>query len=164
MDPSPTLPSRRRWPLAAGLAAAALIAVGLAVWLQKRPGEGTAAAEPFNLDTAMNLIGAEVPTGVESFYFFVLEAKSPTETSELAEKMVQAAGEHEFLGITGADPSHNRAVLLAALAVPRQQDLRGLIIIYAGPPEQETELREVVLKNGAEFRFVPYAPGPGETI
>jgi len=165
MDPElPALPSRRRWPLAAALGAAALVAVGLARWYQERPGGGTADAEPFNLDTAMNLIGAEVPANVESFYFFVLEAKSPTETSELADKMVQAAGEHEFLGITGADAGHNRAVLLAALSVPRAKDLQGLVIIYAGPPEQETELREVVLRNGAELRFVPYAPGPGETI
>ena len=150
--------------MAAGLAAAAAIAIGAIAWYAQRPGAGPVIGEPFDLNTAMNLIGEQVPSEVESFYFFVLEPKSPTEAPELAAKMVEAAGQHEFLGITGADAGHNRAVLLAALAVPRDKPLQGLVIIYAGPPEQETELREVVLRNGAEFRFVPYTSGKAETI
>lgn len=163
MDPAPS-PATRRWPLALALAAVAVLALGTLRWYHERPRAGLVPAQSFDLDTAMNLIGAEVPSDVESFYFFVLEPRADPEAPELAAKMVQAAGEHDFIGITGADAGHNRAVLLAALALPRERDLRGLIIIYAGPPEQESELRDVVLKNGAEFRFVEYKPTTAETI
>jgi hypothetical protein len=112
----------------------------------------------------MNLAGAAVPEGTESFYFFVLEPDARGESEELADTLVRAAGEHEFLGIAGADAAHNRTVLLAALHRVRPRTLAGLIVIYVGPRDHEAELQSEVGASGAELRFVPYQPPAPETI
>lgn len=152
----------------AALAAAALVA-GCAAAPPAAEPEPEAALAPrvlvaYDLDLAMTLAGDQVPPYVEEFYFFVLDVDAAGETVELADTLVRAAREHDFLGIAGPDPEHNRDILLAALTVPRDHPLDGLIIIYVGPAEQEAELAEFVRDTGAELRFVPYVPPPADTI
>ena len=166
MDAS-ALPPRRRWILPVlGLAGAAT-AAGAAFFVyheRERAAQRAQAIAAFDLDAAMNLAGTEVPAGTESFYFFVLEPDASDESAELADKLVQAAGEHEFLGIAGADAAHNREVLLAALASVRGRNLAGLVLIYIGPQDQQAELQSQVAGSGAELRFVTYQPPAPETI
>lgn len=145
---------------------AALAALWLGLWRLELGRQALRAIEraTYDLDAAMELAGAQVPSYVESFYFFVLEPDSGDESAELAGKLAQAAGEGEFLGIAGPDAEHNRSVLLAALALLARQNLAGLVIIYVGPPAQEAELQERVGAAGAELRFAPYVPADIEAI
>lgn len=164
----------RRWPgmLAAALAITAATGA-LGAWLHLRMAAQQAAEfeTAFNVNQAMELAGAEVPPGIESFYFFILERAAPDESSELADKLELAADENDYVGIAGADSKHNREVLLAALQrvldASRGRVLTGLVIIYVGPADQEAELTTVVKAAGAELRFVPYSivvPAKQETI
>jgi len=157
-----------RFRLPAALAAAGALALAACSGAGRIPGPEAAAPAvllaAYDLGLAMDLAGSQVPDEVEAFYFFVLDTDASGETGELAQKLVQAADEHDFLGIAGADPEHNRAILLAALSVPRERDLDGLVIIYVGPADQEAELAEYVRAAGAELRFVRYAPAPADTI
>lgn len=153
-------PSARRWPRAPVAALAVTLATAaLGAWLHQRLAaqQPPAAEATFDAEHAMDLAGAAVPPEIESFYFFILTRGAPDESGELAQKLGQAADEHDFVGIIGADFGHNRRVLLAALEASRERSLAGLIIIYVGPGEQEAELSAVVRAAGAELRFVPYA-------
>jgi hypothetical protein len=150
---------RRRWPAAVAVAIAlAVLAAGTWRWNETRLQGRARAIAAYDVNMAMELAGAQVPATVESFYFFVLEADASGETEELAQKLVQAAGERDFVGITGADADHNRDVLRAALASAAAQDLRGLVIIYVGPADHEAELASLVRATGAQMRFVTYRP------
>lgn len=118
----------------------------------------TAAA--YDLDLAMKLAGEQVPPDIESYYFFAFvdPAESEHEIGELAEKLAQAAQEHDFLGISGPDSERNRRNLLAALRVNQGRDLSGAVIIYVGPLAQRVELGSAVQATGAQLRFVEYPP------
>lgn len=166
--PTTTSSSPRHGALAMALAITAAAAL-LGGWLQQRmlAQQAAAALALFDVNRAMDLAGSAVPPEVESFYFFVLDRNAPDESGELAQKLGQAADEHEFVGIAGADAQHNRRVLLAALRAPRARSLAGLIIVYVGPPEHAAELSAEVQAAGAEMRFVDYAdtvPTVQETI
>lgn len=157
---------RRPW-LAACLGAAVLAGCAAAPPAPPAVAVLPAPAAGYDLDLAMNLAGDQVPPYVDEFYFFVLDVDANGETAELADTLVRAASEHDFLGIAGADPEHNRDILLAALTVPRDRTLQGLIIIYVGPADQEADLADFVRDTGAELRFVPYvppAPAAADTI
>jgi hypothetical protein len=156
---------RRRWPPLLVVTLLIVVAgAGALRWFEQRTGQHAAATAAYDLDAAMDLAGFQVPAEVESFYFFVLDPGADGETGELAQKLVQAAGENDFVGIAGADPEHNREVLRAALALTGARDLKGLIIIYVGPPDHEAELVPLVRATGAQLRFVTYRPIDLETI
>jgi hypothetical protein len=161
-DPAP--PRRlRRWLLAGALLGAAA-AVGVTLhWVRGQAARRAAAIASYDLNAAMDLAGAVVPTHIESFYFFVLEP-DVDESGELANKLVQAAHEQDFLGIAGADAEHNRRVLRAALAIVQPGTLSGLVIIYVGPKNHEAELQPLIDAAGAQLRFVVYLPRELQTI
>jgi hypothetical protein len=167
MDPmAPATPSRhRRW---AGIVSAALLLAivsgAAAWWIHARQLARAGAVAAYDLDHAMELAGLQVPDDVESFYFFVLDPAADGESGELAQKLVQAAEERDFIGIAGADSDHNRDVLVAALAITGTRDLKGLVIIYVGPPDHEAALARVVNATGAQLKFVPYSIAEPETI
>ena len=114
--------------------------------------------EEYDLDTAFNLAGDQVPVIVDSYYFDALIDDGPPErdASELADKLRQAASEHDFIGITGYDPLRNRAALLRALKALNGVDLRGLVVIYLGPVEHRTEIIAALRLRGIEPRYVIY--------
>lgn len=120
------------------------------------------AHQAFDANAAMDLAGAQVPPEVESFYFFILNEDSnlAADTCELAEKLILAAAEHEFLGIIGPDPQRNRRTLLGALEANHGKNLAGVIVIYLGPAEDQNELKARVSDSGAELRFVEYPALP----
>lgn len=118
------------------------------------------AAQAYSMNTAIELAGAAVPEGVESFYFFPLDAAAPDPGPELLAMLQQAAAEHEYVGITGADAQYNLDTLLAVLAAPRDGSLAGLVIVYVGPADHEARLRASVTGAGAELHFVTYSPTP----
>jgi len=126
----------------------------------------TPAGEPintaFNLDIAMRLAGTQVPAEVESFYFFPMvdEVPEAAEVHELGVKLMQAAQEHDYLGVAGPDPDRNRRTLLAALAAHQADDLKTLVLIYLGPDSHRTDISAAAQKAGFEARFVTY-PEPG---
>jgi hypothetical protein len=154
----------RRHALPAAGIAVAVAAVAIAGVYQHRRALHAAALAAYDVDTAMSLAGRQVPSVTDSFYFFVLEHASDAEITELAEKLAQAATEHDYIGVTGADADYNRSALLSALAANRARRLDGLVIIYLGPPEHEPVLAPVVQASGAEFRFVQYVPEPDGSI
>lgn len=122
--------------------------------------QAAAATAGFDFNLAIELAGAAVPEDLESFYFFPLDRSSPDPGPELQAVLIRAAAEHEYLGITGADAQYNLEVLLAALAAPRADTLAGLVIVYVGPAEHESQLRPSVNAAGAELQFVIYSPAP----
>ena len=130
------------------------------------PAEATA-GEPinstFNLDIAMRLAGTQVPAETESFYFFPMvdEVPEAVDVHELGGKLMQAAREHDYLGIAGPDPERNRRTLLAALAAHQTDDLKTLVLIYLGPDSHRDEISAAARKAGFEARFVTY-PEPGD--
>ncbi|WP_293393152.1 hypothetical protein [Nevskia sp.] len=121
-----------------------------------------AAGEPinttFNLDIAMRLAGTQVPEKTESFYFFPMvdEVPEAVDVHELGGKLMQAAQEHDYLGIAGPDPERNRRTLLAALAAHQADDLKTLVLIYLGPDSHRAEITAAAQKAGFEARFVTY--------
>lgn len=121
-----------------------------------------AAGEPvnatFNLDTAMRLAGTQVPPNLESFYFFAMidEAPEAVDVNELGGKLMQAAQEHDYLGIAGPDPERNRRTLLAALAAHQADDLKALVLIYVGPDSHRAAVSAAAQAAGFEARFVTY--------
>jgi hypothetical protein len=154
---------------AAWLARAALLIVIAALLLaaprsarlvSPPPGGTLLEVQAYDLDTAFNLAGEQVPLLVQEYYFFALigEAAPAREAAELAQKLRQAAREHDYLGISGPDPARNRRALLAALQQLRGQPLDGLVLIYLGPVEQEAEIVETLRDRGIEPRFVAYPP------
>src|SRR5689334_20605213 len=143
---------RRHAAPAAALLVLALALAGAGLWQHQRALRAAQAAA-FDLDEAMKLAGSQVPEDVESFYFFVLE-HAEDEAAELAEKLAQAAAEHDFIGVTGADAEYNREALLGALSSRRERNLEGLVIIYLGPPGHEAMLSAAAQARGADFRFV----------
>ncbi|WP_295686943.1 hypothetical protein [uncultured Nevskia sp.] len=126
-----------------------------------------AAGEPinttFNLDIAMRLAGTQVPAETESFYFFPMvdEVPEAVDVHELGVKLMQAAQEHDYLGIAGPDPERNRRTLLAALVAHQADDLKTLVLIYLGPDSHRADISAAGQKAGFETRFVTY-PEPGE--
>lgn len=121
-----------------------------------------AAGEPintaFNLDIAMRLAGTQVPAETESFYFFPMvdEVPEAVDVHELGGKLMQAAQEHDYLGIAGPDPERNRRTLLAALAAHQSDDLKTLVLIYLGPDSHRGDIETAARKAGFEARFVTY--------
>ncbi len=117
----------------------------------------------FNLDMAMRLAGSQVPAETESFYFFPMvdEVPEPVDVHELGGKLIQAAKEHDYLGIAGPDPERNRRTLLAALAAHQADDLKTLVLIYLGPDSHRGDIEAAARKAGFEARFVTY-PEPGD--
>lgn len=115
-------------------------------------------AEAFNLNAAMRLAGEQVPPEVESYYFFAFVDEKPAseEIAELGAKLVIAAAEHEFLGISGPDAERNRRNLLGALAAHRDGSLAGLTLIYVGPEVHAAELAVATKAAGADLRYVVY--------
>lgn len=131
-----------------------------AVQLQRAP-----SLAAFDLTTAMNTAGAEVPAGLDSFYFFVPEAgrSRDTEVAELSRLLGLAAAEKDHIGIAGADAERNRAELLAAIdEIPT--GLHGATIVYLGPDNHRAELQAAVEKSGAQLKFVRYPPLPDNAI
>jgi hypothetical protein len=163
----PTSPRTAAW-----LAPAALLAATAALLLGPGPppqryaspplpdGGSLLELQPYDLDTAFNLAGEQVPPLVREYYFFALIDETPPaqEAEELAQKLRQAAQERDFLGISGPDPGRNRRALLAALERLRGERLDGLVLIYLGPVEQEAEIVEILQQRGVEPRFVAYPP------
>ena len=156
---------------AAWLARAALLAVIAALLLVAPrsarlvspplpPGGALLEMQAYDLDTAFNLAGEQVPQLVQEYYFFALVGETPPaqEAGELAQKLRQAAQERDYLGISGPDPRRNRRALLAALQQLSGERLDGLVLIYLGPVEQEAEIVEILQQRGAEPRFVAYPP------
>lgn len=164
----------RRDRLTALLICAAIGAALLVGYRAPDPAEQQAAAESpaapaeaatgepvnatFNLDTAMRLAGTQVPPDLESFYFFAMTDETPeaVEVTELGGKLMQAAQEHDYLGIAGPDPERNRRTLLAALAAHQADDLKTLVLIYVGPDSHRAAVGEAAQKAGFEARFVTY--------
>ncbi|MBI2383243.1 MAG: hypothetical protein HYV18_04140 [Gammaproteobacteria bacterium] len=156
---------RRRWTSPPAVAAA-LITLALAGLLGVRTWERyqalqKIAAVPFDIDEAMNLAGRQVPNEVTSFYFFVLDTPTSLrrDAEELATKMQAAALEHDYLGITGPDPNRNLRTVLRALEAVRGKDLRGLVVIYLGPPDHRRHLSAPIAGSGARFLFVEFPRG-----
>lgn len=121
-----------------------------------------ASAEPvnssFNLDTAMRLAGTQVPPDLESFYFFAMidEVPEAVDVTELGNKLLQAAAEHDYLGVAGPDPERNRRTLLAALNAHQADDLKAMVLIYLGPDSHRGDIGTAAQKAGFEVRFVSY--------
>ncbi len=167
-----TRSSSPRHATAARLAPAALLAVIAALLLGLDPlpyrysspplpaGGALLEVQPYDLDTAFNLAGEEVPLLVQEYYFFALIGETPPaqEAEDLAQKLRQAARERDFLGVSGPDPRRNRRALLEALERLDGERLDGLVLIYLGPVEQEAEIVEILRQRGAEPRFVAYPP------
>jgi hypothetical protein len=158
-------PHSLRWPPFLGgalLLAAVVYAGSRALPVEPappaRPQAQLIEIEEYDLDTAFNLAGEQVPVIVESYYFDALIDEGPPEkdASELADKLRQAAAEHDFIGITGYDPLRNRAALLKALESLDGVDLRGLVVIYLGPAEHRTEIIAALRLRGIEPRYVVY--------
>jgi hypothetical protein len=118
-------------------------------------------AEEYDLNTAFNLAGEQVPGLVEEYYFLVLIGDVPPEqeAAELAQKLRQAAREHDYLGLTGPDPQRNRRALLTALESLDDAPLQGLVVIYLGPVEQHDEIVALLRRRGIEPRYVVYPRG-----
>ncbi|MDP3293562.1 MAG: hypothetical protein Q8M37_02340 [Nevskia sp.] len=172
----------RRDQLTALLICAAIGAALLVGYRAPDPAEQQAAAESpaapaeaatgepvnatFNLDTAMRLAGTQVPPDLESFYFFAMTNEMPeaVEVTELGGKLMQAAQEHDYLGIAGPDPERNRRTLLAALAAHQADDLKMLVLIYVGPDSHRAAVGEAAQKAGFEARFVTYPEAPKAAI
>jgi len=164
------VPASPRHSAAARLAPAALLGViaALLLGLGPRPlpspplpaGGTLLEVQAYDLDTAFNLAGEQVPLMVQEYYFFALIGETPPaqEAGELAQKLRQAAHERDYLGISGPDPRRNRRALLAALQQLRGEPLDGLVLIYLGPVEQEAEIVEILQQRGIEPRFVAYPP------
>jgi hypothetical protein len=151
----------------AGMVVIATVAAAGAWWFFGQSTRTGKLPGRFDLDTAMSLAGEQVPGHIESFYFVVLERGTPDEVTELSILMVKAAGEHDFLGVAGADPEYNLEILAASLARLPPASLSGLVLIYVGPPNQEAVVAPMVQPSGAELRFAPYdpsVPDPADTI
>jgi hypothetical protein len=117
--------------------------------------------EDYDLNTAFNLAGEQVPPVVQEYYFLALTEDVPPERDafDLAETLRRAAQDHDYLGLTGPDPRRNRRALLTALDNLAEVPLQGLIVIYVGPVEQQDEIVAVLRRRGIEPRFVVYPRG-----
>ncbi len=143
----------------AALAAATAIA---AASLPTEPEAGEPVNADFNLDTAMRLAGTQVPAELDSFYFFAMidEVPEAVDVAELGGKLIQAAQEHDYLGVAGPDPERNRRTLLAALAAHQADDLKPLVLIYVGPDSHRSDIGAAARTAGFELRFVSYPAVP----
>lgn len=142
----------------------AVVAAGLllAVWQVLHPRLLIAG---FDLNHAMDAAGAEVPSEIESFYFFVPESgrARSTEIAELSTLLAQAAAEQDYIGVAGADVERNREEFLEALE-NTTAGLNGATVVYLGPEAHRAELQAAVDSAGGTLRFVLYPPLPANAI
>lgn len=143
----------------------AALAAATAIAAASLPAEADA-GEPvnadFDLDTAMRLAGTQVPVELDSFYFFAMIDETPevVDVAELGRKLMQAAQEHDYLGVAGPDPERNRRTLLAALAAHQADDLKPLVLIYIGPDSHRADIGAAAQTAGFELRYVSYPAAP----
>lgn len=169
MNTSSTPPNR---DLKAAIAITVVIAAALLLAWQPKPAGApvavaaeSAAAPPtpaadsdFDLNTAMNLAGQQVPPELDSFYFFAMleDEAQPGDVGELGAKMLAAASERDYLGVAGPDAERNRRTLLAAFDARRGDDLSGMILIYLGPDHDRAAVTAAAAASRVELRYVAY--------
>jgi len=112
----------------------------------------------FDLNAAIQIAGSQVPQGVESFYFLVIDdtLAEGEDVRELRRLLLLAAESEEFLGIVGPRSARNLRVVRAALDATEAEAIDGLQIIYLGPSAQIDPLSSTVEENGVGLHFMVY--------
>ena len=115
-------------------------------------------AEPFSLDRAYEVAGSHVPTSVNEFYLFHVDAEQSLEenVAGLLALMQSAQKDSDYLAVIGADGMLTFDVFSQALDQLGDGPLSEVTVIYLGLEEHQAPLKQRVEGKQAEFRFSAY--------
>lgn len=150
--------SARRWPrwlLAAGI----LVLLGLGAWQIAHTPENTPDPSPvYDRNTAFVLLGQHAARHGPEHILFKLDADRSPEAAarELAGRLRSMSADSPPVGLTGADPDHNRRVLAEALTKLEDEDLGGIDLIYLGPADDRESVLALAARHGLALEYVVY--------
>lgn len=115
----------------------------------------------FSTDEAFQIAGSTVPNEVLSFYFLLIDdsLEQGDDVEELHTLMQRAHDEEDYLGVAGPISARNLDVVSDALERSAPGALRGLLLIYLGPPEHIDTLADKARNAGARLHFLIYPAG-----
>jgi len=115
-------------------------------------------APAYDHQIAQHLASLMVPAKLESYFMFDLNelGNARKQAEQLAEALSVAQRERQYIGLTGENASHIRAVLQRSRALAGDAPYDAATLIVVAPPRHRDMLTETAAPLGTEIAYVAY--------